>query len=55
MNHQSTAQQENAIKPLQEIASLLSLAILRQRQKTAHNPLDFTDAGSVYATTDKES
>lgn len=48
-------QQQNNTKNLQEIASLLALAILRLRQKEAHNSLDFRDNGSVYATTDKES
>ncbi len=55
MDNQTPSQQGNDTKALQEIASLLALAIVRQRQKKASNLLDFTDTGSVYATTDKES
>ena len=55
MDNPSTSQQENDTKALQEVASLLALAIARQLQKQANNSLDFRDTGSVYATTDKES
>lgn len=51
----STAQQQNNHNHLAEIASLLALAIIRRRQKMANNSLDFSETGSVYATTDKES
>jgi hypothetical protein len=53
--NQPPIQQHNDQSRLFEVASLLALAILRQRQKTSNNSLDFLDAGSVYATTDKES
>ncbi len=48
-------QQHNNHAALTEVASLLVLAILRQRLKTANNSLDLSDTGSVYATPDKES
>ncbi len=51
---QPNTQQHNNQKNVPEIASLLALAILRQRQKIANNSLDFSDTRSVYATTDKE-
>lgn len=37
----------------QEIGRILALAILRQRQKSSNNSVDFSDTGSVYA--EKES
>lgn len=55
MGQQVSTQQQNNYSSLSEIASLLALAILRRRQKMAHNSLDFPEPGSVYATTDKES
>ena len=55
MGQQISTQQQNNYNSLSEIASLLALAILRRRQKMARNSLDFSEVGSVYATTDKES
>lgn len=37
----------------QEIGRILALGILRQRQKSSNNSVDFSDTGSVYA--EKES
>lgn len=55
MGQPISTQQQNNHNSLSEIASLLALAILRRRQKMVHNSLDFSETGSVYAITDKES
>ena len=38
----------------QKIGRILALGILRQRQKSSNNSVDFSDTGSVYAKKESE-